>query len=182
MQPASTAAVGLRQLPPSRRRARGSANRLDVPHAQHGAPHGAPREAEEDKSQEKTDETNAEQPQEAEAPAVPPAATTGLDGPSPFAGLPSGTAFGSLVHAVLEHVDPQSADLPAELAMRCAEQLTERPVAGLTAEALAPALQPVLATPLGHLAPSPSLASIPTSDRLPELDFEMPLQQARDAG
>ncbi len=45
-------------------------------------------------------------------PAPPP--ITG-DVPSPMAGLPVGATFGSLVHAVLEHTDPEAPDLRTEL-------------------------------------------------------------------
>ena len=43
--------------------------------------------------------------------------------PSPMAALPSGAAFGSLVHAVLEETDPEAPDLRAELAAHTREQL-----------------------------------------------------------
>ena len=45
----------------------------------------------------------------------------------PWPGLPAGTAFGTLVHAVLEQVDFAASDLPAELAARVGEQLGRRP-------------------------------------------------------
>ena len=47
---------------------------------------------------------------------------------SPMADLPVGATFGSLVHAVLEHADPDAADLRAELLGHIDEQL--RLVAG----------------------------------------------------
>jgi exodeoxyribonuclease V beta subunit len=94
--------------------------------------------------------------------------------PSPMADLPSGTAFGTLVHAVLEDADPQASDLRAELLARSREQLARRP-SPATAEALAAALVPVLATPLGPVGHGLSLRDIPRRDRLAELDFELPL-------
>ena len=36
--------------------------------------------------------------------------------------LPAGATFGSLVHGVLEHADPQAPDLAAELTRRVVEQ------------------------------------------------------------
>ena len=44
------------------------------------------------------------------------------DVPSPMADLPVGATFGSLVHAVLEHVDPTADDLRAELLTHIDEQ------------------------------------------------------------
>ena len=93
---------------------------------------------------------------------------------SPLADLPSGTAFGTLVHAVLENVDTESPDLPAELLLHCAEQLTRHPV-DTTAGRLAEALLPVLHTQLGPLADGITLASLSPRDRLAELTFELPL-------
>jgi len=97
-----------------------------------------------------------------------------LDVPSPMALMPAGTTFGTLVHAVLEHTDPGAADLATELTERAAEQVALRP--GLvTAEDLAQALAAVVTTPLGPLADGRTLRDIPVSDRLAELDFELPL-------
>ncbi len=93
---------------------------------------------------------------------------------SPFADMPAGAAFGTLVHHVLETVDTDG-DLDAELAERCHEQLTAFPIADLTAEALADALLPAMRTPLGPLAGQMSLAEIGGGDRLAELDFELPM-------
>jgi len=93
---------------------------------------------------------------------------------SPMAELPAGTSFGTLVHAVLETTDPTSVDLPAELRLRCAEQLARRP-AGMSADELAAGLLPTLSTPLGPIGAGLALREIPVGDRLAELDFEIPL-------
>jgi exodeoxyribonuclease V beta subunit len=93
---------------------------------------------------------------------------------SPMAELPAGATFGSLVHAVLETADPQAADLRAELAERAAEQLRWWSVEA-TPDAIADALLPVHATPLGPLAAELTLADLGRHDRLSELDFEFPL-------
>ena len=94
--------------------------------------------------------------------------------PSPMADLPAGTSFGTLVHAVLEHTDPHAADLLGELQERSAEQLA-RHAGAMTAQQLAQALLPVLQTSLGSLAGGLTLADIAATDRLTELDFELPL-------
>ncbi len=93
---------------------------------------------------------------------------------SPMAELPSGAAFGSLVHGVLELVDPEARDLTAELAARAREQLSWWPV-GVGADELAEALLPSLYTPLGGLSGDRRLVDIPLRDRMCELDFEFPL-------
>ena len=87
---------------------------------------------------------------------------------------PAGATFGSLVHAVLEHADPQAADLHAELRRHVEEQLRWWSVDAAPDE-LAEALVPMQHTPLGPLAAGLTLADIPLGDRLRELDFEFPL-------
>ncbi len=91
-----------------------------------------------------------------------------------MAALPSGAAFGSLVHEVLEQSDPEAPDLRAELAARAREQLPWWPV-GVAADELADALLPSQLTPLGAAASGLRLVDIPLRDRLCELDFEFPL-------
>jgi exodeoxyribonuclease V beta subunit len=92
----------------------------------------------------------------------------------PMADLPAGAAFGTLVHEVLEHVDTSVADLPAELLRACREAGTAR-LPGVDPTALAAALEPVLATPLGPLAGGRTLADVRPGDRLAELEFELPV-------
>ncbi|GAA1856269.1 exodeoxyribonuclease V subunit beta [Pseudonocardia ailaonensis] len=111
---------------------------------------------------------------EAELDAPEVVSEIGADVPSPMAELPLGAAFGTLVHAVFEHLDPTVADLPTELLARTREELEKQPTE-VDAEVLAAALVPVVETPLGPLAGGRALRAVPTSDRLPELDFEMPL-------
>ncbi len=93
---------------------------------------------------------------------------------SPMADLPAGTGFGTLVHAVLEHTDPQAGDLLAELRLRSVEQLA-RHGATVGADQLAAALLPVLSTPLGSIGGHLALREVSTRDRLTELTFELPL-------
>jgi len=108
-------------------------------------------------------------------------AEVGADVPSPMAELPVGATFGSLVHAVLEHADPEAADFTAELAARVEEQLPRWP-ASVEPTKLAEALATVCASPLGPLAGGARLVDIPLRRRLRELDFELPLAGGDDAG
>jgi exodeoxyribonuclease V beta subunit len=91
----------------------------------------------------------------------------------PMAGMPGGTAFGTLVHAVLEHTDPAAVDLAGELGERC--RLATPRVPGVEPEQLAAALLPVLATPLGPATSDLTLREVTLADRLAELEFELPL-------
>ena len=90
-----------------------------------------------------------------------------------MADLPVGATFGSLVHAVLEHTDPDAPDLKQELLGHIDEQLVRWPV-DLDREALADALVAVCDSPMGSLAPT-TLREIPLRDRLREMEFELPL-------
>lgn len=94
--------------------------------------------------------------------------------PSPMADLPSGTAFGTFAHRVLELVDTAASDLAAEVETRCGEAGTGA-LLGVDPAALTSALLPSLRTPLGPLAGDLSLAQIAPRDRLAELEFELPL-------
>ena len=76
---------------------------------------------------------------------------TAPETPSPMADLPVGATFGSLVHAVLEHADPDAADFRAELLRHVDEQLVHWPVE-LDRDVLADALVTVCDSPLGPLA------------------------------
>ncbi|MGU3497970.1 UvrD-helicase domain-containing protein [Mycobacterium sp. C31M] len=105
-------------------------------------------------------------------PLVAPA--TGADVPSPMADLPTGAAFGSLVHAVLETADPFASDLTAELREHVERHAARWPVT-VAADELAAALVPLHDTDLGPLASGWTLRRIGLPDRLRELDFEFPL-------
>ncbi|TKR27002.1 exodeoxyribonuclease V [Cellulomonas hominis] len=93
---------------------------------------------------------------------------------SPMADLPSGTAFGTLVHSVLETIDTDAPDLLAELTARC-EQTGLTPALRIEPAALARSLVPALTTPLGPIAENLALLDVPPADRLAELEFELPL-------
>ncbi|WP_068269555.1 UvrD-helicase domain-containing protein [Aldersonia kunmingensis] len=95
--------------------------------------------------------------------------------PSPMNDLPGGAAFGTLVHEVLEYVDPTSDDLAAELTTRCRDAVDAR-LAEVDPDALATALLPVMHTPFGWGSGTRgALSDITATDRLPELEFEIPL-------
>lgn len=103
---------------------------------------------------------------------------------SPMAELPSGTGFGSLVHAVFELADFGATDLPAELLEVCTEQAARWGVPADPA-LLAAAMGTVASTPLGPLADDLTLARLLTDRQLKELAFELPLDGgdlARAAG
>lgn len=101
-----------------------------------------------------------------------------IDVVSPMQNLPRGTAFGTLIHAIFEHVDPRPGDpetlISAQLLVQCTEQLRRFPI-DVSAAELVEALLPVYSTPLGPLASGLTLGDIGVSDRLTELTFEMPL-------
>jgi len=107
--------------------------------------------------------------------AAAPGAAAGT--PSLMNGLPSGAAFGTLVHAVLEHVDTAAADLGAEVRRQCGTWVA-RLFSGADVDSLSGALTAVLNTP----TPVGPLAGIDPRDRLTEVGFELPLAAARDTG
>ncbi|MCU1499282.1 MAG: exodeoxyribonuclease [Acidimicrobiales bacterium] len=119
---------------------------------------------------------------------VQPPADPGFDHPSvsPLAALPAGAAFGTLVHAVLEHVDFTADDLPGTIGQELDRQLSWRAL-DLTPVGVAPAtpaagrellvqgLAAVVVTPLGPAFDHRRLRDIGRGDRLDEVDFELRL-------
>jgi exodeoxyribonuclease V beta subunit len=91
-----------------------------------------------------------------------------------MADLPKGAGFGTLVHGLLEVTDFTAPDLRDRLAAE-GERVGAFPTIGVAAGDLAEALVPSLDTPLGPLAGGVALRQVGTSDRLDELDFELPL-------
>jgi exodeoxyribonuclease V beta subunit len=92
--------------------------------------------------------------------------------PSLWDELPGGAAFGTLVHTVLEELD-DPADEDVVRAVVAAQ--VSRFAPGLDVSVLALGLLASLATPMGPLAEGASLRDLTSADRLPELDFELPL-------
>jgi exodeoxyribonuclease V beta subunit len=130
---------------------------------------------------EQTDTSAEELPVPSSGPTVPEPTTQTGDLPSPMEGLPAGATFGSLVHEVLEHADPQAGDLLAELTTRVQEAQRWWGV-DATAEQIAEALVPMQHTSLGPLADGRRLIDLGLGDRLRELDFEFPLNGGQVAG
>jgi exodeoxyribonuclease V beta subunit len=103
--------------------------------------------------------------------------------PLPLGELRGGTAFGTLVHAVLEHTDFAAPDLPAHLEVVIADERPRHRVPGLTAAevpTLVDGLVAAVRSPLGPLAGRTgdrwrALADVTRADRLDELEFELPL-------
>lgn len=93
---------------------------------------------------------------------------------SPMNAMAGSATFGSLVHAVLEHTDPQAGDLRAELLEKVETERRWWSVSA-TSEDLADALLPMQYTSLGPLVDGLTLNQIGRADRLCELDFEIPM-------
>ena len=99
----------------------------------------------------------------------------GLDRPSPLGEMPVGAEFGTLVHRVLEATDFAAADLDAELAEQvAAAQAWRYPDLG-DPVAMTAGLRAAIETPLGAIADGTRLRDVRRSDRLDELEFELPL-------
>jgi exodeoxyribonuclease V beta subunit len=107
----------------------------------------------------------------------------------PLGDLRGGTAFGTFVHAVLEHADFAADDLEDHLGATVDDQLGFHrvPGAGDRRDTLVTGLAAAIRSPLGPLAGrTPDgrwrrLADLRRGDRLDELDFELPLAGG-DAG
>ena len=102
---------------------------------------------------------------------------TATSGPSvgmPLADVLAGAAFGTLVHSVLERIDPASPELDDALLAEVRQQL-QRDRLDVDASVLVDGLSAALRTTLGPLADGLRLVDIPASDRLAELEFDMPL-------
>lgn len=94
---------------------------------------------------------------------------------SPMAELAGGTRFGTVVHAVYEACDPGATELETHLLDVCEEVLASYPLPQVSPAMLSLGLLPSMQTSLGELTNGASLAQLPVSLRLPELDFELPI-------
>lgn len=95
--------------------------------------------------------------------------------PAQLEGCGAGAGFGTVVHEVLERLQPRehAADLGAELRRLCRE-VARRRGGVVDPVLLADSLEPCLRTPLAPVSDL-TLAEIPAADRLPEVSFELPL-------
>lgn len=105
---------------------------------------------------------------------VAPAVDPGLAAASPMAGLPAGAGFGTLVHAVFERLDWAPARLSANAEALVAELGPGHGLSAADGAQLAAAIVAACQTPLLPVSELP-LSALPCSDRLPELDFDLPL-------
>jgi len=107
-------------------------------------------------------------------------AATGLEErlrgvPLPLAAMPGGVDVGTFVHGVFEDADFTAADLRGELKTVFEARGEKRAVDVGDPSVFLDGLVQVVQTPLGPLAEGVRLADIGASDRLAELDFEVPL-------
>jgi exodeoxyribonuclease V beta subunit len=98
----------------------------------------------------------------------------------PWAELGGGTAFGTLIHDILERVDPMSPTLDADLDRLVADGV-RRSGLRLDPVVVVDGLRRSMSTPLGALFDDRALVDISVSDRLAELRFDLPLVAADHA-
>ncbi|NHB85912.1 hypothetical protein G7085_18930 [Tessaracoccus sp. HDW20] len=91
-----------------------------------------------------------------------------------MADLPAGAGFGTLVHEALERLDWAPVSLAASAAELMAELGPQNGLDAAQSATLASALDLLCRTPLLPLT-GLTLSDLPTSARLPELDFDLPL-------
>ncbi|WP_257478818.1 UvrD-helicase domain-containing protein [Acidipropionibacterium jensenii] len=123
-----------------------------------------------------------DEPEEATDPAPQPGATGGsaAGAGAGLCAMPGGTAFGTLVHAILERVRPVSEGLADDVGARTAEVLAQTPLEGVTAPQLAEGLTDVMRTPLGPLTGDLRLCDIGPANRLAELNFELAMADSSE--
>ena len=117
---------------------------------------------------------------DAPAPSVAAAALV----PNRLADMPAGTAFGTLVHAVLEGTDFAAADRRAALEAAARRELSRGatvPGGPVELVTLVDALLAVVDAPLGPVFGHRRLADLTRGDRLDELSFELHLAAAGGA-
>ncbi len=98
-----------------------------------------------------------------------------LERESPLGEAPVGVEFGTFVHTVLEATDFAAPDLDAELAERVAAAQSRRSLDLGDADQVVQGLRAAISTPLGGIVGGVRLRDIARSDRLDELEFELPL-------
>lgn len=102
----------------------------------------------------------------------------GVDDPTPLAGAPAGTEFGTVVHSILEDCDFTAADLHDHLVALGTRALAHRPL-GIEPLRLARGLVAAIEAPLGGPLAGVRLRDVARPDRLDELEFHLPLGRAR---
>jgi exodeoxyribonuclease V beta subunit len=104
-----------------------------------------------------------------------PSTAEALHLPLPLGGQPGGPRFGTLVHAILEHVDLAAPDLGVALSVETHRRGRTTGVSVPDPDGLAAGLVTACRTPLGPAFGDMTLAGVPRADRLDELTFELPL-------
>ena len=108
--------------------------------------------------------------------AVSGAVAPELERESPLGSAPVGVDFGTFVHTVFEATDFAAPDLDAELAERFAGAQSRRALdLGGESDRVVQGLRAAIETPLGPIAGGLRLRDVARTDRLDELEFELPL-------
>ncbi|MBU6316931.1 MAG: UvrD-helicase domain-containing protein, partial [Acidobacteria bacterium] len=114
-------------------------------------------------------------PDEDSEPAVETTPAPAPSGPEmPLRDVKGGTSFGTMVHTVLERIDPTSSSLEADVREAVLHELRSDRL-DLDVAAVVSGLCAAIRTPMGEVLGDLRLADIPVADRLAELDFELPL-------
>jgi exodeoxyribonuclease V beta subunit len=108
-------------------------------------------------------------------PAVAPSAGPESFAPLLLSGMPAGVEVGSFVHSVLEETDFGAPDLEAALHGAIAVASGRRAVDFGDPDLLVAGLSVAIGTPLGAIARGARLRDVQRSDRLDELNFELPI-------
>ena len=112
-----------------------------------------------------------DEPDTAVRPSAPAGDETLRAIPAPLGAMPAGVRVGTFIHNVLEATDFAAPDLEAELTMRVDEVQAYRPVEMGDPALVVAGLRAAIETPLGDYR----LRDLARSDRLDELNFELPL-------
>lgn len=126
-----------------------------------------------------------DEPEQAESGAAGPADArdadrTGLETPSLLAAMPVGMRVGTVVHRVLESTDFAASDLDGELGAQLVPAVARGDVELGDPAVVVEGLRAAIETPLGPLVDGLRLCDVDRSDRLDELEFELPLAGGDD--
>lgn len=117
----------------------------------------------------------ADEPDDADDAGLGGGATEAVEGPvMPLVSVKGGKEFGVMAHAVLERIDPTSPALELDLRREVTRELRNDRL-DVEVGPLVAGLSAAIDTPLGPLFGQRRLADIPVTDRLAELDFDLPL-------